>query len=750
MDTLGALERSLRGVPHEIIVVDNGSDDDTTVRLQRERPGVRVIETGTNAGVDGFNTGANAATAPFLLVLDDDAFPDEHAVRRALDELHADDTLGAVALHPRHPDTGASEWAFADPALRDERWPMFIAGFVIRRECWNEAGGFDPKYFLYANDTDLALKLLAAGRAVLFRSDLIVWHDSDTALRRPDRWFRLATRNRVWTAKRHAGPLLVLPAILLGALESHARAGLRPRAHALALRGLLEGVCTRPSAWTPPGTRRRVFARLISARLGSGADARSARRRFAELPERPRITAVIPAYGRQSEVDAILADLGASERAACELDVIVVDNASDPPLAIRESASPRVSLLRLEENLGGSGGFNAGMRRALRANAEPPDLVWLLDSDVRIGPSVLEQLVETLRSNPDRAATGPALRDPQTGVVYERAGVVDRRIGHYRPFQEGPAGQDEPPQPDYIASCCALVRREAVERNGLMPDLFLNGDDVAWFIRMQRATGASVGTPQECVADHPNWSRFPTPSRYYAARNAFVPIDELALPARVRFARSLLEVAHALNLLMLGSRAGAGCVLGGLRAAARREQGRAPSIENWRIELEPVARFDASLESLAPPERVRIHPALASHGVLRSLYLATGAHETNAPRTSTDRRLSMLLADVRTLLARAFGGPAPDVVVAPAHWPTAWMCARTVVAVSTDGFVVRRTDPLRMSVPALLLLVRGVNVSARLAMRRRHRSPFQPITDPDDLRAGARAAHADPRREGVA
>ncbi len=750
MDTLGALERSLRDVPYEIIVVDNGSDDDTAARLQRERPGVRVIETGTNAGVDGFNTGANAATAPFLLVLDDDAFPDKNAVRRALDELRADDTLGAVALHPRHPDTGASEWAFADPALRDERWPMFIAGFVIRRECWDEAGGFDPEYFLYANDTDLALKLLATGRGVLFRPDLIVWHDSDTALRRPDRWFRLATRNRVWTAKRHARPLLVLPAIVLGTLESHARAGLRPRAHALTLRGLLEGVCTPPSAWTPPGASRRVFARLIGARLGRNAGTRSARLRFAELPERPRVTAVIPAFGRQSDLDAILADLDASERAGCEVDVIVVDNASDPPLAIQESASLRVSLLCLEENLGGSGGFNAGMRRALRANAEPSDLVWLLDSDVRVGPRVLEQLVESLRSDPDRAATGPALRDPQTGVEYERAGVVDRRIGHYGPFQEGPAGEDEPSEPDYIASCCALVRREAIERTGLMPDLFLNGDDVTWFIRMQRATGASVGTARGCVANHPNWSRFPTPSRYYAARNAFVPIDELALPPRVRLARSLLEVAHALNLLMLGSRAGAGCVLGGLRGAVRREQGRAPSLESWRFEPEPVARFDAVVAGLAPPERVRIHPALVSHGVLRSLYLGARAQDTNAPSTNTDRRLAMLLADLRTLLARAFGGPAPDVVVAPAHWPTAWMCARTVVAVSTDGFVVRRTDPLRMSVPALLLLVRGVTVSARLALRRRQRSPFPPITDPDDLRAGDHAAHADPRREGVA
>ena len=44
----------------------------------------------------------------------------------------------------------------------------------------------------------------------------------------------------------------------------------------------------------------------------------------------------------------------------------------------------------------------------------------------------------------------------------------------------------------FLAACCALVRADAARCAGPIPDTFLNGDDVEWFIRMARRTGGRI------------------------------------------------------------------------------------------------------------------------------------------------------------------------------------------------------------------------------------------------------------------
>src|SRR5690606_10035902 len=116
------------------------------------------------------------------------------------------------------------------------------------------------------------------------------------------------------------------------------------------------------------------------------------------------------------------------QSAAAELRVLVVDNASTPPLApaadrLRGEAAG-VELLRLEANVGGSGGFNAGMAQILRDSWA--ELVWLLDSDARLDPGALTGLLAAIQ-RPDVAVAGSALADPETGEVFELGGFVDRR-----------------------------------------------------------------------------------------------------------------------------------------------------------------------------------------------------------------------------------------------------------------------------------------------------------------------------------
>lgn len=267
--TLQRLEADDTARHAEIIVVDNASTDGTPSTVQREFPRVKVIPTGSNLGVEGFNRGVAASSGQAVLILDDDAWPDTGALAGALDLLARRPDAAAVTLHRQHPHTHAYEWPFERIASRTPRWPDMGPGNIIRRSAWDAVGGYEKGYFLYRNDTDLALKLLGAGHEVLFTPDLKVWHDSPIAHAKTAKWLHRSTRNWVWLARRHGRRGSGLAAILMGWIWAHKLAGFSPAKHVATLRGLGAGIFRRPpkleSAVKPDG---KPLARLVLLKLG--------------------------------------------------------------------------------------------------------------------------------------------------------------------------------------------------------------------------------------------------------------------------------------------------------------------------------------------------------------------------------------------------------------------------------------------------------------------------------------------------
>jgi len=253
----------------EIVVVDNASTDGTPARVQREFPGVIVLPTGANLGVEGFNRGVAASTGDAVLILDDDAWPDAGALGGVLDTLARRPDIAGIMMHRQHPRTLEHEWPFSHIATRTPRWPDMGSGNIIRRSAWDEVGGYEHGYFLYRNDTDLSLKLLAAGHEVVFTPDCKVWHDSPIAKTKTAKWLFRSTRNWVWLAKRHGRRGSGFAAILMGWLWAHKLAGISPAKHFAALRGMLAGVCTRAprleKTVKPDG---KALSRLIRLKLG--------------------------------------------------------------------------------------------------------------------------------------------------------------------------------------------------------------------------------------------------------------------------------------------------------------------------------------------------------------------------------------------------------------------------------------------------------------------------------------------------
>lgn len=184
------LPRCLEGLaaqslaPREIIVVDNGSTDDSLGYLREAHPDVRVLELGRNTGfAHAANRGIEAAGGELVALINTDVVLAPDWLARMVGVLEADRAAASAAckmLSLADPDRvydagdvlrrdGACEQRgrFApDDGRWDEPGEVFgaCAGAALyRRGAVLDLGGFDERYFAYLEDVDLALRLRLAG-----------------------------------------------------------------------------------------------------------------------------------------------------------------------------------------------------------------------------------------------------------------------------------------------------------------------------------------------------------------------------------------------------------------------------------------------------------------------------------------------------------------------------------------------------------------------------------------------------------
>ncbi|MBW7864490.1 MAG: glycosyltransferase family 2 protein [Candidatus Hydrogenedens sp.] len=209
---------------------------------------------------------------------------------------------------------------------------------------------------------------------------------------------------------------------------------------------------------------------------------------------------------------------------------VLVDNASTDGSADfvrgRFGQDPRVEVLSLPENLGWSGGNNAGIRAAMAAGA---DYVFLLNNDTRVAPDALQRVVELAESDPSIGVVAPRMAlfgQPfvlnSTGVVCSRAGACwDIGAGRV----DGPRWHRHEP---VIAACggACLLRVRALHETGLLPEAFsIYLDDVDLCLRMWDAGHRVLPCP-EAVVEHKFSASMGEGARarqkyYLATRNRF-------------------------------------------------------------------------------------------------------------------------------------------------------------------------------------------------------------------------------------
>jgi N-acetylglucosaminyl-diphospho-decaprenol L-rhamnosyltransferase len=281
--------------PLDVVLADNGSTDGAPERAARDFPYVRVLPTGGNIGYGAAaNVGLADLRSGYALV----ANPDLRFEPGSVDELHAvaarwprAATVGPAIrtpdgdLYPSARDlpelsTGighalfgwmwpGNPWTARYRREREaprERPSGWLSGscLLVDLAAFHSVGGFDPGYFMYFEDVDLAARLGERGWLHIYAPSAMVEHEGGHATRRsPHRMQRVHHTSALrYMSRRHQGrlrgPLRVALRLGLGSrmlvsyVSARVGAGASPQRSADELLG--------PSRWSLSGMRDRASA----------------------------------------------------------------------------------------------------------------------------------------------------------------------------------------------------------------------------------------------------------------------------------------------------------------------------------------------------------------------------------------------------------------------------------------------------------------------------------------------------------
>jgi GT2 family glycosyltransferase len=213
-----------------------------------------------------------------------------------------------------------------------------------------------------------------------------------------------------------------------------------------------------------------------------------------------KIAVVTVNYNTAEDTTAFLHSLKHVKRSDLDLETIVVDNGSKEKYHLPDDLK-NATLIRSETNTGFSGGYNIGMREALKRGA---NYILIVNNDTEMDPDMITNLLKILESDPRIGLTTPKIyfakghefhkdryKPDELGKVFWYAGGYtdwNNVMSIHRGIDEVDHGQyDTTEEVDFASGCCMMFKREVLEKVGLLDDrYFLYYEDADLNERVKR------------------------------------------------------------------------------------------------------------------------------------------------------------------------------------------------------------------------------------------------------------------------
>ncbi len=217
---LAALAENTADVPHEVIILDNASSDETPAALARLRD-VRSVRNPSNFGfAKASNQGAHMARGTYLMFLNNDTEPRAGWLSALVRMMESDPQIAMVGAKLLYPDGtiqhGGVAFSYAGPlpiapfhlhmrqpasasAERLSLRAVTAACMLLRPQVYHAVGGFDEGYVNGYEDVDLCLKVWKTGAKIVYTPDsVVVHHESKTEGRFTRENVNIDRLNRRW------------------------------------------------------------------------------------------------------------------------------------------------------------------------------------------------------------------------------------------------------------------------------------------------------------------------------------------------------------------------------------------------------------------------------------------------------------------------------------------------------------------------------------------------------------------------
>jgi protoporphyrinogen oxidase/GT2 family glycosyltransferase len=224
----------------EIILVDNGSEDNTPERVRKNFSDVTVIENGRNIGVPaGYNVGFSHAlktNTEYILMLNNDVALHPDMVTELIDVAESQPETGIVmpkVLYYGKEDevwsSGGKYRAFPPAILMTDKNVEAAntmrmieyapsCGLLIHRRAFERAGLFDPGFLFLFDDWDFSERVRAHGLKIWYTPNAYMWHKVSRSTKGPTSplFWRTTASSTVRYYRRHGRPVWLSVPIHVG------------------------------------------------------------------------------------------------------------------------------------------------------------------------------------------------------------------------------------------------------------------------------------------------------------------------------------------------------------------------------------------------------------------------------------------------------------------------------------------------------------------------------------------------------